>query len=118
MNSADPDGAALRQRLEQRLHDVRASSQASAQDRQPVALDQASVGRLSRMDAMQVQAMAVASEHMRSAEIRKIEAAIARLDAGEYGYCVTCGEEIAARRLLADPTVPTCIQCAAASKSR
>ena len=118
MSFTDPDLAGLRQRLEQRLHDVRAASQATAQDRQPVELDQASVGRLSRMDAMQVQAMAVASEQMRAAEIRKIEATITRLDAGDYGYCVTCGEEVAAKRLLADPIVPTCIQCAAASKSR
>jgi DnaK suppressor protein len=118
VSSTDPDLATLRDRLEQRLHHLRASSKATAEDRRPVELDQASVGRLSRMDAMQVQAMAVASEQMRAGEIRKTEAAIERLDAGDYGYCVTCGEEIAAKRLIVDPIVATCIQCAAAAQRR
>jgi DnaK suppressor protein len=112
------DLARLRDTLEQRLLALRASSQATADERRPVELDQASVGRLSRMDAMQVQAMAVASERMRAAEIRKIEAAIARIDAGDYGYCVTCGEEIAAKRLIVDPVVATCIGCATAAPRR
>lgn len=99
-----------------RLRDVRAASEATARDRKPVEWNQAAVGRLSRMDAMQIQAMAAASEQMRAREIRKIEAAIARIDTGEYGHCVTCGEEISAKRLGADPTVAICIQCAAASQ--
>lgn len=118
MNSMDPDRETLRDRLEQRLHHLQASSQATAEDRRPVQLDQSSVGRLSRIDAMQVQAMAIASDRMRAGEIRKIEAAIGRLDAGDYGYCVTCGEEIAPKRLIVDPIVPTCIRCAAAAQQR
>ncbi len=112
----EPDLARLRDSLEQRLRNVQAASEATARDRKPVELDQLAVGRLSRMDALQIQAMAAASEQMRAAEIRKIEAAIARIDAGEYGFCVTCGEEISAKRLGADAIVATCIQCAAASR--
>ena len=65
---------------------------------------------------MRVQAMAAASEHVRAGEIRKTEAAIVRLDADDDAYCVTCGGEIAAKRPIVDPIVPTCIQCAAAAQ--
>jgi DnaK suppressor protein len=81
-------------------------------DRQPVALDQDSVGRLSRIDAMQVQAMALAQQRRRHAERAAIDAALERIDEGEFGYCIKCGEAIAAARLEQSPSVPTCIECA------
>lgn len=81
-------------------------------DRAPVALDQESVGRLSRIDAMQVQAMALAQSRRRQSERVAIDAAIRRLDEGEYGYCVQCGEPIAVARLQRNPAVATCIACA------
>ncbi|MCA1979557.1 MAG: RNA polymerase-binding protein DksA [Thiobacillus sp.] len=43
--------------------------------------------------------------------IRKIDQTIARIDAGEYGYCEACGEEIGLERLLARPTATLCIDC-------
>ena len=104
--------AELRKELVARLEVLRASSETSCDDRKPVTLDQQSVGRLSRMDAMQMQAMAKASEQRRRQEAARIEAAIKRIDEGEYGYCVACGEEISQKRLHADPTIPTCINCA------
>ncbi|WP_284124074.1 TraR/DksA family transcriptional regulator [Parerythrobacter aestuarii] len=84
----------------------------SAEGRAPVTLQQDSVGRLSRMDAMQQQAMAQAQERRRKAEVARIVAALARLDQGEWGYCVYCGEEIAEKRLRHDPSVPRCVKCA------
>jgi len=84
-------------------------------DREAVELDQASVGRLSRMDALQIQAMQVETERRREVELKRIESALKRMDAGEYGYCVACDEEISAKRLDANPAVPTCVDCAARS---
>lgn len=92
------------------------ASDTAAEVRGPVTLDQQSVGRLSRMDAMQVQAMAVATEERRRQQIARIEAALKRLDDGTYGACVICGEEIAPKRLALDPAVPTCIRCAARTR--
>ena len=112
MTDASPDLSALRAALIARLEGLRATSETTADNRRPVELDQTSVGRLSRMDAMQVQAMAQATERRRQDEARRIEGAINRIDDGEYGYCISCGEEIAPRRLAADPTVATCIACA------
>ena len=80
--------------------------------RKTVVLDQQSVGRLSRMDAMQQQAMARATQTRRDHQGLRIKAALERMDQGEYGYCTDCGEDIALKRLQLDPTVPTCISCA------
>jgi DnaK suppressor protein len=77
-----------------------------------VELDQSKVGRLSRMDAMQAQAMAKASEQRREATLRDITAALQRIDNGDYGICIDCDEGIAAQRLEFDPTVIRCIDCA------
>ena len=84
--------------------------------RRPVELDQARVGRLSRMDALQDQAMAVETDRRRNLEISRIEEALKRLETGEYGYCTSCGEAIAPKRLQFDPATPLCIDCAAKEK--
>ena len=84
----------------------------TADERAPVELDQQMVGRLSRMDALQVQAMAQETSRRRADEMRRIEAALARIEDGEFGYCLECGEEIAMRRLELDPAAPLCIDCA------
>lgn len=85
---------------------------ANADSRDTVELQQDSVGRLSRMDAMQQQAMAQAQERRRAQEKLRITAALERLDEGEWGYCLTCGEEIAEARLRHDPSVAVCVGCA------
>lgn len=77
-----------------------------------VELDQTSVGRLSRMDALQGQAMSQERKRRRDIELRRITAALGRIDAGEYGDCLDCGEPIAARRLELDPAATLCIECA------
>ena len=77
-----------------------------------VELGQSKVGRLSRMDAMQAQAMAQATVKRRALQLRRIQAALARIDAGEYGRCQSCDEEIPAKRLEVDPTALYCIKCA------
>lgn len=83
--------------------------------RKPVELDQTTQGRLSRMDAMQNQAMAQATERRRKAELLRIEEAFRRAEEGEYGYCQACGEEIALRRLEIDPATSLCVVCAGKS---
>ncbi|MCB2111192.1 MAG: TraR/DksA family transcriptional regulator [Defluviimonas sp.] len=46
------------------------------------------------------------------AEIRMIDAALERVEEGEYGFCVTCGERIAEERLDLVPATPFCRDCA------
>lgn len=94
--------AALKQALAQ-SRDARAT----------VELDQTRNGRLTRMDALQQQAMEDAKARRRTAEQAAIDAALIRLDNGDYGYCTMCDEEIAPARLAHDPAVATCVNCAA-----
>ena len=104
---------AIRQELERERAELLAMSEAGADERRPVELDQQSVGRLSRMDAMQVQAMAQALDTRRQGRLKLIEAALERLADGEYGVCVDCGEDIPAARLAIDPATARCVDCAA-----
>ncbi len=77
-----------------------------------VELDQQAVGRLSRMDALQYQAMAKAQAGRRALEKTRLQAALRRMDEDEYGYCEDCGDDIAAGRLNLDPAAAKCIGCA------
>jgi len=77
-----------------------------------VELDQSRVGRLSRMDALQGQAMSQALNQRREIELRKIDSALQRLASGDYGDCIKCGEAIALQRLALDPAAALCIGCA------
>jgi len=106
------DETLIRARLEALKSELQTLMAATKEDRKPVELDQQSVGRLSRQDSLQVQAMAKAADARRGAELKRIDGALARLDDGEYGYCVECGEAIAERRLEIDPTALKCTACA------
>ena len=105
---------AMRQALLAERDSLNETAKSSAESRKPVTLDQQSVGRLSRMDALQMQAMAVASDRRRQVRLQQIEAAFERIEEGEFGCCVVCGYEIEAGRLKNDPATPSCITCASA----
>lgn len=103
---------ALTERVKGRREELMRLSSAGEAEQEPVELDQSRIGRLSRMDAMQGQAMAQEIARRRAVEFNRVEAALDRISTGEFGFCVSCGEEIESKRLDLDPTVPTCINCA------
>jgi len=43
--------------------------------------------------------------------LAKIDAALEKIEAGEYGACVNCGEDIGVKRLMARPVAELCIDC-------
>ncbi|PKH02979.1 TraR/DksA family transcriptional regulator [Psychromonas sp. MB-3u-54] len=86
----------------------------TANDIKPVALDQAAVGRVSRVDAMQIQQMALESSRRRERRLISVEQGLKRLDQQIYGICIDCDEDINVRRLEIDPTAIRCIKCAQA----
>lgn len=77
-----------------------------------VELDQAKVGRLSRMDALQQQAMQDATQARVSMQLQRLRLALSRLDDDDYGLCSECDEPIASGRLRVDPAATYCIVCA------
>lgn len=97
--------------LQEKQEQLEALLKENNADSKPVELDQQSVGRLSRMDAIQVQAMAVETKRRREAELNRIKEALKRIDRNDYGYCVSCDEEIPVKRLELDPSVSLCIDC-------
>ena len=83
-----------KRRLAEKRAEIEAHSAMSAEARATVELDQLAVGRLSRMDAMQQQAIAEASERARQRDLVRIEMAERRIASGDYGFCEECDEEI------------------------
>lgn len=94
------------------LADLLAVSKLSKSDRATVHLDQQSIGRVSRIDSLQVQAMAQAAEARRHDRIRRLEFTLQRLKDEEFGFCIDCGEFIGLARLDIDPATLRCITCA------
>ena len=105
-------GAGFKARLAAERTELLRLAEVSRDGRRPVTLDQSSVGRLTRMDALQGQAMAVETGRRRALEIRRIDAALKRIEDGDFGDCVACGEPIALARLELDPATAVCIDCA------
>ncbi len=109
---AKHDTDQIRQTLKALRDELTASDEQASNNAETVELDQAKVGRLSRMDALQMQAMAAENLRRRQIQLRRIDAALNRLDRGEYGLCRECELDIAPGRLEADPAALLCIDCA------
>jgi DnaK suppressor protein len=114
MDLSEPDLQRLKLLLMKQKHELLKASETGQQAEEVVELDQARVGRLSRMDALQAQAMSRETGRRRRQHLVEIDAALARIETGEYGDCFECGELIHPGRLAADPAVRLCISCAEA----
>jgi len=108
----DEELAVIKTRLLQLQQELQGLQATAGEAASVVELDQTAVGRLSRMDALQGQAMSKETGRRRQLEMQKIAAALRRLDSGDYGYCLSCDEPIARERLALDPGANLCIECA------
>ena len=106
------DTAKYKKRLLAEQQELQHLSDVEVETRAPVELDQTSVGRVSRIDAMQVHEMALETERRRQIQLERIAAALQRIAEGDYGYCLACDDTISEKRLQLDPAVPLCIKCA------
>ena len=105
------DISSIRELISQRLAKLREEILGATDTTKTVELDQQSVGRLSRMDALQQQAMAIALEKRRENEVSRLTLALSRIDEGEFGYCDDCGDDIPLKRLKIDPAATRCVSC-------
>jgi len=103
--------AKLRAELERQLARLEKSMKVTDEAMKTVDLDQAAVGRLSRMDSLQSQSMAKGLREREMVQLSLIQAAIRRLDQGTYGVCTACGAGVAFERLLVFPESATCSAC-------
>jgi DnaK suppressor protein len=101
----------FRAKLTAMQNEIHGISNSAAQDLKPVMLDQTIVGRVSRIDAMQLQQMSQETARRRQQLLLKIEGALRRIESGRFGLCFLCETEIDLRRLHADPTITRCRDC-------
>ena len=92
--------------------ELMAFEEIASKDGETVELDQSRIGRLSRMDALQAQAMSIETNRMRSQRIQQAESALERIDAGDFGRCIICSKDIDHGRLDFNPVSLKCIKCA------
>lgn len=98
--------------IEKRLSELTAVDSSKRDEARPVELDQTRVGRLSRQDALQSQALSVAALERNRAQINRLRTALRKIDDGDYGWCNECGEAIPEARLEIDPAADRCVACA------
>lgn len=113
-----PDLDHFRRLLEKRRDELLNVSATGDDSAKAVELDQQRVGRLSRMDALQSQAMSLETKRRRELELKRIATALQRIEEGEFGCCEECGEAIAGARLEIDPSARLCIRCASEAEGR
>lgn len=99
-------------RIIEELDEIGRLTETAGEDTRPVQLDQQSVGRLSRIDALQKQAMASETQRRRQQRRLRLQQAIRRIEENEFGYCTNCGDEIPDGRLDIDPIFHLCVKCA------
>ncbi len=112
-----PQIGELRQSLETMRDELQSSLHHAEDAAKPVTLDQQSVGRVSRIDAIQQQQIALAGREQARQTLKRVELALRRIDAGEYGYCRDCDEPIAFARLEVQPFAALCVDCHAANET-
>lgn len=113
MDETSPSGHVdVRTRLLQELQSLEEESAVSREATAPVQLDQSAVGRVSRVDAIQSQQVALVAKAHRERRIAAIHLALRRISNGSYGLCSRCKQPIQPARLEMDPAAATCIRCA------
>lgn len=90
----------------------------SREGAKPVKLDQQTVGRLSRIDAIQQQKMAEANRQRHMLRLNRIKAALNAISDNQYGLCRRCEEPIRVQRLKVQPECAICLDCQACLERR
>jgi DnaK suppressor protein len=104
------DAADVEAVLRARERDVLEQLRRNAESAEPPSLDE-EIGRLTRMDALQQQQMALHARRRLETQLAQIRGALARVDEGAFGRCALCGEPVDARRLEMVPETPFCVGC-------
>lgn len=108
------------QHFKRKLEELAAELQAALSEGEssaPVALD-TSIGRLTRMDAIQSQQMALALKQRQQNQLIRVETALKAVEQGTYGRCRKCRGQISEERLDVQPDALFCVRCAGASPAR
>lgn len=91
--------------------ELKATLESTTEDTETVTLDQSRVGRLSRIDALQQQAMAQAEHQQFIKRLKDITIALRKIKNDDFGWCQECDELISLERLTIKPESQFCINC-------
>ena len=93
-----------------RIQELEEGVKGASEDVRTVAPDRG-IGRLSRLDSMQMQQMALNARGRKLEEIRRLKEALTRIDRGVYGICQLCRRDVAPARLEYQPDAQLCVGC-------
>ena len=113
----DPQLAELTAALQALLADLEGQVSRPSDRSEIVDLDQP-IGRISRVDALQQQAMSKEQQRRTKLRLGQVRQALAAVADDEYGFCRSCEEPVGYRRLRAFPETPFCLACRAAIERR
>ncbi len=105
----------LREELLHQLRRLEKSMQVTTEAAATVELDQTTVGRLSRMDALQNQELTQSLQERERVRLALLQQALERMEAGSYGVCEGCGGAIPFERLHVFPEAAVCSSCGSPS---
>jgi len=114
----DEQLSGLRDSLESLRTELETTLRQSKDAAKPVVLDQDSVGRLSRIDAIQQQKMVEANRQRQTIRLVQVKAALNAMESEEYGVCRRCEEPIGWPRLNAKPESTICLDCQVALEAK
>ncbi len=111
MALTDEERAEIRELLEAEAAKLQARIESTKDQSDPVKLDEP-IGRLSRMDAIQMQQMALAGLTREQEKFVRIRYALGLVDSEDFGNCQSCKQPIDIDRLRFQPEVLVCVRCA------
>lgn len=100
----------FRPKIEARIAELEASMESTKGDRAAISPDK-SIGRLSRLDSMQMQQMAVGMNSRMREEVKQLKEALQRIERGRYGTCDLCRKDIPMERLEFQLDATICVDC-------
>ena len=102
----------IRNELLRALNKLERSLKISGESARPRDLEQDTVGRLSRIDALQNAGLTAKLEDRERAQLGQVVEALRRIEDGTYGACQGCGGTISMERLMVFPETLACDRCA------
>ena len=103
--------AMIRDELLRALNKLERSLKISGESARPRDLEQDTVGRLSRIDAIQNAGLTANLEERERQQLRQVVDALRRIEEGVYGSCKACGGPIPFERLMVFPETLSCTTC-------
>ncbi|MFT4861469.1 MAG: DnaK suppressor protein [Pseudohongiellaceae bacterium] len=101
----------LKTQLQQMVFELEQQIGLSENSTTVVTLDQSAVGRVSRVDALQQQSMALSLQRSAQQNLRQVKVALGSIERDCFGYCQHCDEPIAFARLQIQPATRFCLKC-------